>query len=157
MVRRREPKAFGERLEILDQHVVGKLLAHLLRKPGAALVVTQHAIARGKPRRHLVPRIHRATELVQQHDGRPMLSGKRVVQAHAIGVDEGHKNLLKIAGRSDDRANKGRRRGSGSRTWRRATSAYIPYRACSRNSGRPASARNWSRSGTIPAARMLNA
>ena len=153
MIRRFEAEAFCERFEILDQNIVGEFLAHLLGQPGAALVVTQHAIACGEPWRHLVPRVHGAAELVQQHDGRPMLSGKRVVQAHAIGVDEGHATLLKIPGRSGDRANRGRRRGSGNRTSRRATSAYIPCRACSRNSGRRASARNWSRSGTAPAAR----
>src|ERR1700730_9311072 len=157
MIWRRESKFLGERFKILDQNIVGEFLAHLLRKPGAALIVAQHAVACGKPRRDLVPGIHRAAELVQQHDARPLLSGKRVVQAYAIGVDKGHQTLLKIPGGSDDRANKGRRRGSGNRTSRRATSAYIPCRACSRNSGRPASARNWSRSGTALAARRLTA
>ena len=90
MIRRGKADGAGERFEILHQHVVGEFLAHLFRQAGAALVVAQHAKSRGEPRRDRVPRIERAAKLVHQHDGGPARAGKLVMQAHAIGVDEGH-------------------------------------------------------------------
>jgi hypothetical protein len=81
-------KRGGERLEILDQHVVGEFLPHLFRKSRTALVVAQDAIMLGQLRRHLIPGIERAAELVQQHDRPAAVAGKRVVKTDAVGVEK---------------------------------------------------------------------
>jgi hypothetical protein len=64
------------------------LPAHFFRQSSATLIIAQHAEAFGKARRHAIPRIECAAELVQQHDRAPAIAGERVMQAHAIGVDE---------------------------------------------------------------------
>ncbi len=94
MIRRSEAQLPSERFEIRNQHVIGEFLPHFFRKPGAALVVAQHAIASGKARRDRVPGMKRAAKLVQQHHGWPARAGKLVMQAHAIGVHERHGSLL---------------------------------------------------------------
>ena len=94
MIRRLKTDTFGERLEIFDQRVIGKILPDFFRGAGAALVVTQHAKPCGEPGRDGVPGMQRAAKLVQQHHGGPGRTGKRVMQAHAIGIDERQGSLL---------------------------------------------------------------
>ncbi len=94
MIGRLEADALGQRLEILDQRVIGKILPDFFRGAGAALVVAQHAKSCGKPGRDGVPGMQRAAKLVQQHHGVPGRAGKRVMQAYAIGIDERQGSLL---------------------------------------------------------------
>ena len=99
MVGRIETDALGKILEILDQYVVGKFLADFFRCAGPALVVAQNAKPCGKLRRNGVPGMQRAAKLMKEHDRAPARTGKLVIEAHAIGIDERHDKLLKIPNR----------------------------------------------------------
>ena len=84
------PQRIDQRRQIVHHRVDGKHASRLLRQPGAARVVAQHAPFRGEPRHHLVPALQAAAHLVDQHD-RPLAAARQLVaQADAVGLDEVH-------------------------------------------------------------------
>jgi len=97
VIGRRQVQAGSERLKILDEHIIGEFLPYLFRQSCATLVIAQHAKAFGKPRRHGVPGMQGAAELMQQHDGTAATAGEFVVKAHAISVQKSFRERQRIS------------------------------------------------------------